>query len=95
MSNHTKVYEQARVAFQKLSPTNKDVLLVRLPDDIDALQAELLAEIFQPLAKEFGCSVVFTRAGIDIEMFSEAAMNELGWYKLFPGAPGANKNTLQ
>jgi hypothetical protein len=96
MSNHTKVYEQARIAFQKLSPTNKDLILVRLPDDIDPVQAQLLAEILQPLNKQYGCAIVFTRDGVDIELFKEAAMNELGWYKLFPSAiPADAKNSLQ
>jgi len=88
MSNHTQVYKQARVAFQKLSPTNKDVVLVRLPDDIDPSQASRVAETFRPLISEFGCSIIFTRDGVDIEMFNEAAMNELGWYKLFDGRAG-------
>lgn len=93
MDNNTQVYKQARVAFQKLSPTNKDIVLVRLPDDIDPSQAQSVAELFRPLTREFGCTIVFTRDGVDVEMFNEAAMNELGWYKLFDGR--ASPKTLQ
>ncbi len=77
-----KVYEgTARIAFQKLSPTNKDVVLVRMPDDIDYKQMQLVALQMQPLHDEFGCVVIMTTDGVDVEMFTEAAMNELGWFK--------------
>ncbi len=88
MSDKRKIYgpnESARVAFSKLSPTKNDIVLVRTPDDLDYRQMALLAEQFRPLCESTGCALMFTTDGTDVEMFKEAEMNELGWFKLHEG----------
>lgn len=80
-----KVYdagEGAQIAFQKLSPKQGDVILVRMPDDVAYEQMYAVAQMLTPLKEKFGCDVVMTTDAIDVEMFTENAMNELGWYRL-------------
>ena len=83
-----KVYgpnEAARVAMSKLSPTAKDIVLIRTPDNLDYRQMALLAEQFRPMCEQTGCAIMFTTDGTDVEMFNEKEMNELGWFKLHEG----------
>lgn len=83
-----KVYgpnEAAQVAVQKLSPSEKDIILIHTPDNMDYRQMALLAEQFRHICESTGCAIMFTTDGTDVEMFSEIAMNELGWYKLHEG----------
>lgn len=90
MSDERKIYEpgeSAQLAMQKLSPTEKDIILIRTPDNLDYRQLALLAEQFRPIAESTGCAIMFTTDGADVEMFDEKAMNELGWFKLHEGRP--------
>ena len=83
-----KVYgpnEAARVTMSKLSPAKNDIILIRTPDDLDFRQMALLAEQFRSICEDTGCAVMFTTDGTDVELFQEAAMNELGWFKLHEG----------
>lgn len=77
--------EAARVTMTKLSPAKNDIILIRTPDDLNFHQMALLAEQFKPVCESTGCAVMFTTDGTDVEMFGEAAMNELGWFKLHEG----------
>jgi hypothetical protein len=47
----------------------------------------LFAEQFRPVCEATGCALMFTTDSIDVEMFDEKAMNELGWFKLHEGNP--------
>lgn len=79
-----KVYgdgEAASIVMQKFTPTASDVILIRLPDNIDRSQMQAFADQFNSVAMQTGCSVVLTTDGVDVEMFSAEAMNELGWFK--------------
>lgn len=90
MSDEKKIYqsnEAARVAMMKFSPTNKDVIVVRTPDNLDYRQMALFAEQFRPVAQETGCCIMFTTDGADVELFNEAEMNEHGWFRLHDGKP--------
>jgi hypothetical protein len=79
--NGYKVYDTAQVAFQKLEPTDGDVMVIRFPADIHPMQMQKFADGLQGQVPK-GVTVLCTRSGMEIENFSEAKMNALGWYKL-------------
>ena len=77
----SKIYDQATLAFQKLSPNEGDVVAVMFPNDIVHEQMVAVAEMLQPLTKEHGCSIVCLREGIQLHQIPEEKMNELGWFR--------------
>ena len=76
-----KVYDTAQVAFQKLEPTDGDVMVIKFPADIHPAQMEAFGAGLQGQIPD-GVTVLCTRSGMDIQNFSEAEMNANGWYKL-------------
>ena len=83
MSNE-RTYEQAKIAFKKLSLDPGDVVTVTLPDDILHEQMVAFSEVLGPLASEHSCSVIFLRAGITLNQVTVQEMNDLGWYWFDP-----------
>ena len=77
----SKTYDQAKIAFQKLSPKEGDVVAVMFPADIAHEQMALVAQMLQPLTEETGCSIVCLREGIQLHQIPEEKMNELGWFR--------------
>lgn len=85
MSNE-KTYEQASVAFQKLSLTPGDIITVTLPDDILHEQMAAFSEILNPLGKEHGCSIIFLRKGVTLNQVTSQEMNDMGWFWFDPAS---------
>lgn len=82
-NNDREIYEGTiRLAFQKLTANEKDVIVVHLPEDIDHTQMRLVAQSMQPLQEEFGCLIMCVTDGLQVEQLNEADMNRHGWYKL-------------
>ena len=86
-----KFYEQARVAFKKLSPKKGDVLCVSFPADMPMGQVQTTVGYLQQLGNEFECAVIALGQGITMDVMTEQDMNELGWYR----DPDLQKRTLQ
>lgn len=80
MDDDYKTYDKATLAFQKLNPSEGDVIIITFPDDIHPQQMQLFAEQLQPQIPE-DVTILCTRAGVTIENFSEVEMNKMGWYK--------------
>lgn len=75
-----KIYDKARLAFEKLEVSEGDIVVVKFPDDILPEQMSLFAEGLQEHTPP-GVLVLCTRAGVEIETFTETEMNKHGWYK--------------
>ena len=81
MSNGTKVYESAEIAFEKLSPREGDTIVISFPADIDPNQmVEFGVEMDGVMTA--GVTVLCMRAGMTVELLSEKDMNSVGWYKM-------------
>lgn len=83
-----KIYESARLAFQKLNPKPNDVIVIKFPDDIHPEQMAAFAEGLQEYVPD-DVTVVCSRASVEIEQLSEEQMNSRGWYRC------RTKETLQ
>lgn len=75
-----KVYDTAQVAFQKLSPSDGDIMVIKFPADIHPEQMQAFGEGLQGQIPD-GVTVLCTRSGMEIENIPETAMNQMGWYK--------------
>ena len=81
MSNGTKVYEGAEIAFEKLSPRNGDTMVISFPADIDPDQMVEFGIEMDSVIPE-GVTVLCLRGGMTVELLSEENMNSVGWYKM-------------
>lgn len=81
MSKPEKFYDQARVAFQKLEPSEGDVIAITMPVDMAYEQVLATVTYLQEIAVEFGCSIVILSQGADVQILPEEEMNKLGWYR--------------
>ncbi len=84
-----KFYEQARVAFEKLSPNAGDTITVSFPKDMAMEQIRLVVSLLQQLAEEYSCHVMILGQGVEVSVLSEEDMASLGWVRAEP------KRTLQ
>lgn len=75
------VYNQAQVAFQRLSPKEGDIIAVYFPDDIHPQQMALVAEEIQHHVPD-GVAVACLRKGVQMELLDERQMEELGWVRI-------------
>ncbi len=80
MSDGYKIYETATLAFQKLSPVDGDVIVIKFPADVEPMQMNLFCE---NLADEMenGITILGTRSGMEVEQVPESQMNKMGWYR--------------
>lgn len=75
-----KIYDKARLAFQKLSPKSGDLIFIKFPDDIAHEQMSLFARgLQQHIPKDV--LVMCAHHGAEIEQISEEQMNRMGWYR--------------
>ena len=81
MSDGTKVYEGAEIAFEKLSPRDGDTMVISFPADIDPNQMIEFGYEMDSIIPE-GVTVLCMRAGMTVELLSEEEMNSVGWYKM-------------
>jgi len=79
-----KFYDQARVAFQKLSPQEGDTIAVSFPKDMAMEQIYSVVTYLQEVAKEFNCAVLILGQGISVEVLSEEEMAKHGWVRSAP-----------
>lgn len=81
MSDVTKIYEQATVAFEKLRVEEGDTILINFPTDMEPAQMHSVSMVFEELRNKYQCNIVGLTQGITIDCISEEDMNKLGWYR--------------
>lgn len=77
-------HETARIAIEKLSPKNGDVIVVTFPEDILREQMEEFAKSLNKNLEETGNTgiVVITMKGdTSVSLLTEEALNEAGYFK--------------
>lgn len=79
-----KVYDQAKLAFQKLELNEGNVVVVHFPHDIVHEQMALVAGQLAEYSAETGITIMCVRQGISIEELPEHIMNENGWFRFDP-----------
>lgn len=79
-----KFYEQAKVAFGKLSPKQGDTITVSFPSDMPMEQIYSTVTYLQQLAEEFSCAVMILGQGVDVSVMSEEDMAKHGWVRAEP-----------
>lgn len=77
-----KFYEQARIGFQKLSPTKNDIIAIKFPSDMSLQQVYQTVSYLSQIGDEFGCAVIALGQGVDIQVMTDEEMNELGWQRI-------------
>lgn len=80
MSN-TKFYEQAKIAMQKITPAENDVIVVYFPVDIADEQMALSARYLSDIAQELGITIICAKQDTQVQQFSEIQMNQMGWHR--------------
>lgn len=81
MTDVTKIYEQATVAFEKLRVEEGDTILINFPTDMEPAQMHSVSMVFEELRNKYQCNIVGLTQGITIDCISEEDMNKLGWYR--------------
>lgn len=76
-----KFYEQAKVAFQKLSPKKGDTITVSFPKDMPMEQIYSTVTYLQQIAEEFSCAVMILGQGVEVNVLSEEEMAAHGWVR--------------
>lgn len=76
-----KFYEQAKIAFEKLSPKEGDTITVTFPDDMPMEQIYSTVTYLQQLADEFTCGVIVLGQGVEISTIGEEEMAKHGWVR--------------
>ncbi len=79
-----KFYEQAKVAFEKLSPHAGDTLTVSFPTYMALEQIHSVVTYLQQLAEEFDCAVMILGQGVEVSILSEEEMATHGWVRAEP-----------
>ena len=77
-----KFYEQAKIAFQKISPNPGEIIAVTFPEDMSYTQIQTTVAYLQQLADEHQCGVMLLTQGTQIEILSDNQMAELGWQRV-------------
>ena len=80
----TKFYEQAQVAFKKLSPKEGDTIAVSFPKDMAMEQIYSVVTYLQQLAEEFSCAIIILGQGVELNVISEEEMAKHGWVRADP-----------
>ena len=79
-----KFYEQAKVAFEKLTPNPGDTITVSFPKDMAMEQIHTVVTYLQQLAEEFNCAVMILGQGVQVSVLSEEDMAAHGWVRAEP-----------
>lgn len=93
MTDITKFYDQATIAFEKLRIEKGDVVIVNFPPDMSTEQVHSVQLAFDHLCDMYKCNVIMIGSGLTINAISEENMNKLGWYRGTP-APDNSKSDL-
>jgi len=75
-----KIYDKAEIAFEKMQPSDGDIMVITFPADVDPNQMAIFGENLNQLVPE-GVTVLLTRSGMKVELMKESEMNKLGWHK--------------
>lgn len=81
MSDVTKIYEQATVAFERLRVEEGDTILINFPADMNPAQMHSVSIVFEALRDKYQCDIIGLTQGITVDCISEEDMNKLGWYR--------------
>jgi hypothetical protein len=82
--NKKRFYEQARLAFQRLSPEPGDLVCVTFPKDMMHGQVQSTYEAMKWIHEEFNVDVILLTEGVSMSVMKEEDMNKLGWFKREP-----------
>jgi hypothetical protein len=80
----TKFYEEAKVAFEKLSPEVGDTITVSFPKDMAMEQIRLVVSLLEQLSEEYSCHVMILGQGVQVSVLNEEDMASLGWVRAEP-----------
>lgn len=79
----TEVKDQLRISFQKLSPNEGDVIVMRFPKGSSSEErgylAEMLAQLNDQKLLPPNIAILILPEGYNLEVLSNDQMNSLGW----------------
>lgn len=75
-------FKKVQIQMQKLSPTNGDVLVITLPPETLADEAQYFAEgLKKELLNDVQVAILITRNNTKVDMISEEQLNQMGYFR--------------